>query len=100
MELLNSLLFMLNEMSPYILLGFLIAGVIYLVSIITGAIAFGLSIDYLLPAEWFRIGHTRPCRTRPRVQPVPVRMLGYSCHTACNNIYQRNELFALPGGSD
>ena len=29
MELLNSLLFMLNEMSPYILLGFLIAGVMH-----------------------------------------------------------------------
>ncbi|MDE6306452.1 MAG: permease [Muribaculaceae bacterium] len=29
MELLNSLLFMLNEMSPYILLGFLIAGVLH-----------------------------------------------------------------------
>ena len=29
MELLNSLLFMLNEMSPYILLGFLIAGLLH-----------------------------------------------------------------------
>lgn len=29
MELLNSLLFMLNEMSPYILLGFFIAGLIH-----------------------------------------------------------------------
>ena len=29
MELINSLLFMLNEMSPYIMLGFLIAGVMH-----------------------------------------------------------------------
>lgn len=29
MELINSLLFMLNEMSPYILLGFLIAGLMH-----------------------------------------------------------------------
>ena len=29
MELLNSLLFMLNEMSPYILLGFFIAGLMH-----------------------------------------------------------------------
>ena len=29
MELLDSLLFMLNEMSPYILLGFLIAGLMH-----------------------------------------------------------------------
>ena len=34
------------------------AAIIYLVSIIIGAIAFGLTIDYLLPAEWFRIGNT------------------------------------------
>lgn len=33
------------------------AAIIYLVSIIIGAIAFGLTIDYLLPAEWFRIGN-------------------------------------------
>lgn len=29
------------------------SAVIYLISIITGAIAFGLAIDYLLPARWF-----------------------------------------------
>lgn len=34
------------------------AAVIYLVSIIIGAITFGMGIDYLLPAEWFRIGNT------------------------------------------
>ena len=34
------------------------AAIIYLVSIIIGAITFGLGIDYLLPAEWFRIGNT------------------------------------------
>lgn len=30
---------------------------IYLASIIVGAIAFGLTIDYLLPAEWFAVGN-------------------------------------------
>ena len=34
------------------------AAVIYLVSIIIGAITFGMGIDYLLPAEWLRIGNT------------------------------------------
>ena len=29
---------------------------IYLASIVVGAISFGLIIDYLLPAEWFRVG--------------------------------------------
>ena len=33
------------------------AAIIYLISIILGAITFGLVIDYLLPAEWFRIGN-------------------------------------------
>ncbi|MCM1302045.1 MAG: SO_0444 family Cu/Zn efflux transporter [Bacteroides cellulosilyticus] len=33
------------------------SAVIYLASIIIGAIAFGLTIDYLLPAEWFRINN-------------------------------------------
>lgn len=33
------------------------AAFIYLVSIILGAIAFGLTIDYLLPAGWFRFGN-------------------------------------------
>ena len=32
------------------------AAVLYLVSIVCGAMAFGLAIDYLLPAEWFQIG--------------------------------------------
>lgn len=31
------------------------AAIIYLVSIILGAISFGLAIDYLLPAEWFSL---------------------------------------------
>ncbi len=31
---------------------------IYLASIATGAIAFGLLIDYVLPAQWFTIGHS------------------------------------------
>lgn len=31
------------------------AAVIYLASIIAGAMAFGLLIDYILPAEWFRV---------------------------------------------
>lgn len=30
---------------------------IYLASIIVGAMAFGLTIDYLLPAEWFAVGN-------------------------------------------
>ena len=30
---------------------------IYLSSIIIGAVAFGLAIDYLLPAQWFDLGH-------------------------------------------
>jgi len=30
---------------------------IYLASIIVGAIAFGLTIDYLLPADWFNVGN-------------------------------------------
>ena len=34
------------------------SAIVYLISIITGAIAFGLTIDYLLPAEWFRIGNS------------------------------------------
>lgn len=34
------------------------AAIIYLISIILGAIAFGLVIDYLMPAEWFRVGST------------------------------------------
>lgn len=33
------------------------AAIIYLISIILGAIAFGLAIDYLLPAEWFAFGN-------------------------------------------
>ncbi len=32
------------------------AAVTYLASIIAGAMAMGLAIDYLMPAEWFRIG--------------------------------------------
>lgn len=32
------------------------SAVIYLLSIIVGAMAFGLAIDYLLPAQWFAIG--------------------------------------------
>lgn len=32
------------------------AAVIYLMSIVAGAIAFGLLIDYLLPASWFPVG--------------------------------------------
>lgn len=31
------------------------AAIIYLLSIIIGAVLFGMAIDYLLPAEWFRI---------------------------------------------
>lgn len=33
------------------------AAFVYLASIVVGAISFGLVIDYLLPAEWFRIGN-------------------------------------------
>ena len=33
------------------------AAAIYLMSIVAGTIAFGLAIDYLLPASWFDIGH-------------------------------------------
>lgn len=32
------------------------SAIIYLVSIIAGAVAFGLTIDYLLPSEWFMLG--------------------------------------------
>lgn len=35
------------------------AAVTYLVSIILGAVAFGLAIDYLLPARWFAMGPAR-----------------------------------------
>ncbi len=35
------------------------AAVIYLASIILGAVAFGLAIDYLLPAGWFAMGPAR-----------------------------------------
>lgn len=34
------------------------AAVVYLASIIVGALAFGLAIDYLLPASWFSFAHT------------------------------------------
>lgn len=34
------------------------AAIVYLISIIAGAILFGLAIDYLLPASWFSIGGT------------------------------------------
>lgn len=34
---------------------------VYLASIIVGAMAFGLSIDHLLPAEWFSISHMAAC---------------------------------------
>ncbi len=34
------------------------AAVVYLISIIAGALAFGLAIDYLLPASWFTFAHT------------------------------------------
>lgn len=43
------------------------SAVIYLVSIIIGAITFGLGIDYLLPAEWFRIGNTHALAGHDRV---------------------------------
>ena len=43
------------------------AAVIYLVSIIIGAITFGLGIDYLLPAEWFRIGNIHTLAGHDRV---------------------------------
>ncbi len=33
------------------------AAVVYLASIIVGAMAMGLAIDYLMPAHWFAIGH-------------------------------------------
>lgn len=33
------------------------SALVYLASIIIGAIAFGLAIDYLLPSSWFLIGH-------------------------------------------
>lgn len=33
------------------------AATVYLASIIAGAMAMGLAIDYLMPAEWFAIGH-------------------------------------------
>lgn len=33
------------------------AAIVYLGSIIVGAMAMGLAIDYLLPAHWFAIGH-------------------------------------------
>lgn len=32
------------------------SAIIYISSIVVGAVAFGLVIDYLLPAEWFKIG--------------------------------------------
>lgn len=35
------------------------AAVIYLASIIIGAMGFGLAIDYLLPPDWFRIGNVQ-----------------------------------------
>lgn len=34
---------------------------IYLASIILGAMAFGLAIDYLLPKDWFSISHMAAC---------------------------------------
>lgn len=35
------------------------SAVIYLVSIIIGAMGFGLAIDYLLPPDWFRLGNAQ-----------------------------------------
>lgn len=35
------------------------SAIIYLVSIIIGAISFGLVIDYLLPHDWFRLGNAQ-----------------------------------------
>lgn len=38
------------------------SAIIYISSIVVGAVAFGLVIDYLLPAEWFKIGSLgAPC---------------------------------------
>ncbi|MBD5163939.1 MAG: SO_0444 family Cu/Zn efflux transporter [Bacteroidales bacterium] len=34
------------------------AAIVYLASIVAGALAFGLAIDYLLPASWFSFAHT------------------------------------------
>ncbi len=41
------------------------AAIVYLGSIVLGAMAFGLAIDYLLPAEWFRVAGAHPaaCHT-------------------------------------
>lgn len=37
------------------------SAIIYLASIIVGAIGFGLLMDYILPSEWLKIGHGAVC---------------------------------------
>lgn len=95
------------------------AAAIYLAAIIVGAMAFGLIIDYLLPAKWFEISPMEGTSSYVRIRSVSDHMFGnisdiayrdfhkekktqpYNHKRYDNRIYnQGDELPTLPGRSN